>query len=146
MSQNDHFTERIPGTTAKFSTKKAPGDFIKEHGVLFAGRHLLVDFWKTSRLNDVSYLEEALRDAAEAAGATLLNLKLHVFSPSGGVTGVASLSESHISIHTWPEHGFAALDIFMCGDAHPHRALTLLKSRLKPQIMTVGEYKRGTTP
>lgn len=146
MAEINHYTERINRNVVDFQTGKAPGDFIKERGVVFAGRHLLVDFWKAARLNDKPYLEDALRDAARTAGATLLNLNLHIFTPSGGVSGVALLAESHISIHTWPEYGFAAIDIFMCGEANPHRALTALKCWLKPQDITLGEHKRGVAP
>lgn len=148
MNEVDNFTEFIKGRTdtQTLTYDKLPGDFIVERGLAFAGYHLLADFWGARRLDDSAYLEKALREAVTAAGATLLDLKLHVFSPTGGISGLALLSESHISIHTWPEFGFAALDIFMCGDASPHRALTALKSNLKPTALTIGEHKRGVTP
>jgi S-adenosylmethionine decarboxylase len=82
-----------------------------------AGTHLLLDFWGAKELADQKGIDEALREAAQACGATLIETKLHQFGDRGGVTGVALLAESHISIHTWPESGYAALDIFVCGIA-----------------------------
>jgi S-adenosylmethionine decarboxylase len=80
------------------------------------GQHLIADLWGCDGLADPARIEQALRLAVTAAGARLLDLKLHHFGPQQGVTGVALLAESHISIHTWPEHGYAAVDIFLCGD------------------------------
>ena len=74
----------------------------------YDGRHLIAELHGCSGLTDVALVEKALTDAATAAGATLLEVKLHAFGPGQGVTGVALLAESHISIHTWPEHGYAA--------------------------------------
>jgi S-adenosylmethionine decarboxylase len=86
--------------------------------VSYSGVHLLADLHGCSHLADAAVVAEALRGAAAAAGATLLELRLHGFGPGLGVTGVALLAESHISIHTWPEHAYAAVDIFLCGDRH----------------------------
>ena len=79
-------------------------------------------------------VEQALRDAADRAGATLLNVDLHHFSPNGGISGVADLAESHISIHTWPEISYAAVDVFMCGNAQPHKAIEVLQGVFLPGI------------
>lgn len=82
------------------------------------GSHGLLDLYgcNAARLGDAAYLEAQLRDAAARAGATILAAHFHHFGEAAGVTGVLLLAESHISIHTWPEHGFAALDIFLCGE------------------------------
>jgi S-adenosylmethionine decarboxylase len=72
------------------------------------------------------YIKSTLERCARAAGATLLNVHLHPTSPSGGVAGVAVLAESHITIHSWPEAGYAALDVFMCGNTKPHLVVPLL--------------------
>jgi len=61
----------------------------------------------------------------------------------GGISGVAVLAESHISVHTWPEKGFAAFDVFMCGDAQPMKALEVFKRAFNPGRVVVGEHKRG---
>lgn len=82
------------------------------------GTHLIADLYDCRGLADVDQVEAALRDATAAIGATLIGLHLHRFGEGEGVTGVAMLAESHISIHTWPEHDYAAIDIFVCGDGH----------------------------
>ena len=69
----------------------------------FAGIHLLLDLWDASGLDDADLIERAIRDSVEIAGASLLHMHLHHFTPSGGISGVAVLAESHISVHTWPE-------------------------------------------
>jgi S-adenosylmethionine decarboxylase len=109
----------------------------------FAGNHLIIELWEASRLDDIEHVEQAMRDAVEAAGATLLQIHLHHFTPNGGVTGVAILAESHISIHSWPERGYAAIDIFMCGDAEPQRAIPVLKAAFRPGKLVVDTLRRG---
>lgn len=120
--------------------------FIERDGMRFAGTHLIVDLWRASNLDDIDAVDAALRKAADAAGATLLNIDLHSFSPNGGITGVAVLAESHISIHTWPEHAYAAVDVFMCGDAQPHKAVEMLKRAFLPGMLTISEHRRGVMP
>ena len=78
-----------------------------------------------------------------AAGATLLHIHLHHFTPNGGVSGVAVLAESHISLHTWPERGFAAFDVFMCGACDPYKAMPALRAAFKPERVELQEEKRG---
>jgi S-adenosylmethionine decarboxylase len=120
--------------------------FVERDGLRYAGTHLLLDFWDTGRLDDIELIERALRSAVDACDATLLKLDLHRFSESGGISGVAILAESHMSIHTWPERRFAAIDIFMCGQAKPHLALAVLQSILEPGRMQVSEQRRGILP
>lgn len=120
--------------------------FVERDGLRFAGTHLIVDLWDATRLDDLDLVEAALRQAATEAGATLLNIDLHRFAPSGGITGVAILAESHISIHTWPERAYAAVDVFMCGDANPHKAIEVLKGAFGPGMLTVSEHRRGVVP
>ncbi len=117
--------------------------FIERDGVRFAGTHLLVDLWEAKGLADPSVIAAALRVAAEAAGATILHGHFHHFSPNGGVSGVLVLAESHISIHTWPERDYAAIDIFMCGACDPHRALPHLKQAFSAGRVVVSEQRRG---
>ena len=78
-------------------------DILEKEDVQCAGIHLLLEFWGAKHLDDLRSIEAALRHAAEQAGATIIDVRMHEFSSSGGVTGVAMLAESHISIHTWPE-------------------------------------------
>ena len=85
----------------------------------------------------------AFRRAIKEAGATLLHMHFHEFSENGGVSGVAVLAESHISIHTWPERGYAAVDVFMCGSAEPHKVLPILKHAFKAGRMSLSEQIRG---
>ena len=117
--------------------------FIVRDGERFAGTHLIVDLWQAERLDDLDYVRETLVACVEAAGATLLNIDLHHFTPNGGVSGVAVLAESHISIHTWPECGYAALDVFMCGDARPEASVPVLRAAFAPSQVAVQELRRG---
>ncbi|MDA1098486.1 MAG: adenosylmethionine decarboxylase [Proteobacteria bacterium] len=124
-----------------------PNDHFKSHnGVRFAGIHLLLDMWGAAHLDDPERLGQAMEAAVTAAEATLLHLHLHHFSPFGGVSGVAVLAESHISVHTWPEHAFAAFDIFMCGEAEPARAAAALREALRPSRIELTEQRRGVLP
>jgi len=117
--------------------------FIVKNGVEYAGTHLILDFWEASQLDDLTLMENAMREAVKVAGATLLHIHLHHFTPNGGISGVAVLAESHISVHTWPERGFAAFDIFMCGDAQPELAIPVLRKAFNPEKVNVSEHLRG---
>jgi S-adenosylmethionine decarboxylase len=110
-----------------------------------AGTHLLADFYgiAPAQLRDCAYIDSVLRAGAEAAGATVLHSHFHSFGEAMGVTGVVLLAESHISIHTWPEFGFAAADIFMCGAAQPKLALEIIEWALKPASSVVQTIARG---
>lgn len=122
---------------------KKPKGFLRGEQSFDAGTHLLLDFQNAKNLDNIKYIEKALRQAVKEAGATLLNIGLHKFSPQG-VSGVAIVSESHISIHTWPEHSFAALDIFMCGqEADPYKAVASLKKSFEPEQVKIKKLKRG---
>jgi S-adenosylmethionine decarboxylase len=119
--------------------------FASRDGVSFAGSHLIIDLWGGKKLDDMDHVERTLRQMAEAAGATLLHIHLHHFTPNGGISGVAVLAESHISIHTWPERGYAALDVFMCGDCDPRDTLPVLRRMFRPTELSVDEHLRGRT-
>jgi S-adenosylmethionine decarboxylase len=107
------------------------------------GQHLLVDFWGAKHLTDQTGIETALCEAAEACGATVLKVMLHAFGEGSGITGVAILAESHISIHTWPELDYAALDIFMCGVCDPQKALPFLRAYFEPTSEVITSHNRG---
>src|SRR6201996_4589278 len=117
--------------------------FITRNGLTFAGSHLIIDLWEAEGLGDRDRIEQALIDAVNEAGATLLHIHLHTFTDGGGISGVAVLAESHISVHTWPEKGYAAFDVFMCGDAEPRKAMNVFKRAFNPGRIVVGEHKRG---
>jgi S-adenosylmethionine decarboxylase len=116
--------------------------FAIRNGVRCAGVHLIVDLHGASGLNDIDLIETTLRRCVDAAGATLLHIHLHHFSPNG-VSGVAVLAESHISIHTWPDAGYAALDVFMCGQALPDACIPVLREAFKAERVEVNEILRG---
>jgi S-adenosylmethionine decarboxylase len=117
--------------------------FVRKDGLVYAGTHVLIDFWGATRLDDARIVEQALRDAAAACNANILHVHVHEFAGSGGVSGVAVLAESHISVHTWPEIDYAAFDVFMCGACEPMRALPVLRHAFRPERVTVGEQRRG---
>lgn len=106
-------------------------------------KHILLDFFGAENLTDSVFITRALRDAAEACGATILDIKIHEFGKNSGITGVALLAESHISIHTWPEISYAALDVFLCGKCQPEPAIEILKNLFLPQQYKVTIINRG---
>ena len=136
----------FPSMNQTPSVEVAKDYFVEKDGVKFAGMHLLVDLWGARNLTDPATIDRALSEAAEAAGATILHSHFHHFGPDGGVSGVVVLAESHISIHTWPERDFAAVDIFMCGACDPYKSLPVLKAAFQPASVQLGEQRRGLIP
>lgn len=144
----------LPSTARKRDTKVAKvrvvppvvderhDHFAVRKGVRCAGVHLIIDLHGASGLDDIDLIEATLRRCVDAARATLLHIHLHHFQPNG-VSGVAVLAESHISIHTWPEAGYAALDVFMCGNADPDACIPVLREAFKAERIEVDEILRG---
>ncbi len=127
-------------------TPVAPSEseyFIRKDGIAYAGTHLLLELWEARALDDPTLCERSLCAAARAAKATILHSHFHKFDRGGGVSGVVVLAESHISIHTWPERGYAAIDIFMCGSCNPYDAISTLKRDFSPGRIQITEAKRG---
>ena len=120
--------------------------FVKKDGQVFAGLHLLIDFWEATNLKDSVTVEKALRDAAVAANATIIDFKLKQYAENEGITGVLILAESHMSIHTWPERSFAAIDIFMCGRCNPYNCIAALQKAFEPGNTKICERRRGLLP
>ena len=118
--------------------------FIERDGMRFAGTHLIVDLFGARRLDDIEHIKTTLTRCVEVAGATLLHIHLHHFTPNGGVSGVAVLSESHISIHSWPEADYAALDVFMCGEAKPQNCIEVLREAFNARDVVVKTHHRGS--
>lgn len=108
------------------------------------GRHLLVELFECEKdLNEESFLKPILVAAAEEAGAQVLESSFHKFSPYG-VSGVVIIAESHLSIHTWPEYHYAAVDVFTCGPyLEPEAAVSYLKDKLGAKKFSVIEVRRG---
>lgn len=108
------------------------------------GRHLLAEFTgcDPSTLADLDHITRAMLEAASAAGATIVTHSFHHFSPHG-VSGAVIIAESHLAIHTWPEHGFAALDFFSCGPVDMDRGLAHLKTALRATGEARMELERG---
>lgn len=123
MQQPDHFKQSSDGDT-------------------YAGDHLLLDFYDAQNLSDVDLVRNALEASATAAGATILHSHCHRFG-GGGVSGVTVLAESHITIHTWPERAYAAIDIFMCGECNPDDCLAALEAAFEPQRTAQHKLHRG---
>jgi len=111
----------------------------------YLGNHLLIELYDcdTNSINDAIKIEKLLLKAVKISGATALNSTFHKFSPHG-VSGIVVISESHFSIHTWPEYGYCALDIFTCGtEIKSEKALDFLKKELEVGSISVTEVKRG---
>lgn len=111
------------------------------------GNHLVVEAWQCPQdlLNDPGRIRRAIAESISAGEATLIDVCVHQFSPHG-VTATATLAESHIALHTWPEHGYAALDLFFCGSGNPHKAMEVLQNALQAQRVRVKEIPRGFDP
>ena len=110
------------------------------------GKHCILELYDCDcvRLDDELFVRSAITNAALRAGATLLNLITHHFKPHG-VTGLALLAESHISIHTWPESGYAAVDVFTCGDhTMPESACRVLMEELGAKRHALRSFRRET--
>jgi S-adenosylmethionine decarboxylase len=108
------------------------------------GTHLVVDAWEAPAefLNDPERIRRALIEAIAAGEATLIDMCVHQFSPHG-VTATATLAESHIAIHTWPEYGYFAADLFFCGQGQPKVAIEVLRNALQAQKVKMQEIDRG---
>ncbi|MDH7576319.1 MAG: adenosylmethionine decarboxylase [Bacillota bacterium] len=109
------------------------------------GRHILAEIYGCTFeiLNDLEKIQQLMVDAALAAGAEIRECVFHKFSPQG-VSGVVVISESHLAIHTWPELGYAAVDVFTCGEkVDPWNACRYLVEKFQAEHMTATEIRRG---
>lgn len=111
----------------------------------FIGRHCLLDIYIQDRewLKNQQIVEHLLHLAAQAAQAHILTSHFHTFGGEGGITGVLLLAESHISIHTWPEHNYAAVDIFICGKLSINAAISVFQQKLANARIEVRLLERG---
>ena len=109
------------------------------------GLHLLLELKECNPklLNDMDFIRESRLNTARDVGATVVGESFHRFSPQD-VTGILAIAESHISIHTWPEFGYAAADIFACGSSfHPKEAAQMLVEKLESKDPDIIEIQRG---
>ncbi len=109
------------------------------------GRHLIAELsdCDSSKLNNIEQLEQYLHEAVRLSGATIVRSVFHQYNPQG-VSGVVVIAESHLSIHTWPEYGYAAVDFFTCGESvDPYKAFNYIKQKLNAQNAQLSEIKRG---
>jgi S-adenosylmethionine decarboxylase proenzyme len=109
------------------------------------GKHLLLELNGCDHklLNDISFIKETMLAAAKESGATVLGESFHQFSPQG-VSGVIIIAESHLTVHTWPEHGYAGADIFTCGTrVKPEKAAEVIIAKLKPSTHSIILMERG---
>ena len=132
--------EVVAGTDVLDDTRQ--DHFIRDGDIVYAGNHLIIEIENGVGLDDEVLIRQAFQDCIAACGATLLHIHTHKFSPQG-VSGVAVLAESHISCHTWPEIGYGAFDVFMCGDARPSEAVAVLKKTFKTDTVHVKALRRG---
>lgn len=114
--------------------------------VSYAGRHVILDLYGVNAelLSDNSFWQEILETAVKKSGATLLHSHFHHFGDGYGCTGVVILAESHASIHTWPETGYASIDIYMCGECDPRIASDYIKENVETEKTTETMMYRGT--
>lgn len=109
------------------------------------GTHLLLDLkdCNPKLLDDINYIKQVMIGAADEAGATIVGENFHKFDPIG-VTGIIAIAESHLCIHTWPEYGYAAVDIFTCGQGfEPQKAADMLIESLQCKQPSITEIQRG---
>ena len=109
------------------------------------GRQIAVEYYNCNAgfLNDLAYIKHAMHEAAVACGATIVDEVFHLFNPHG-VSGVVVIAESHLAIHTWPEYGYAAVDLFTCGEEiSPEIAFEHLRDSLQATSVSITEMKRG---
>ena len=137
--------EIVPGPVSAVTAAAAAAPAVDTLKHRPTGTHLLADLGgiAADKLCSCEALDTLLRSAAQAANARVLHSHFHGFGDGQGVTGVVLLAESHISIHTWPECGFAAADIFMCGNAQPELALAIVVQALQPSSHSVQSIYRS---
>jgi S-adenosylmethionine decarboxylase len=133
------------GQSAHVAPDSRKDFFVERDGVRCAGTHLIVDLYGAKRLDDLKHIKETLRRCVDAAGATLLHIHLHRHTDKGGVSGAAVLAEGHMSVHTWPETGYLALDAFMGREARPELAIDVAREAFNPARVAIKEHLRAGT-
>ena len=128
----------------KYFEKKSSEDHFKiENNTIFAGTHIILDLWDCNFTNKIVPLKKIIKKAVNLSKANILHIHMHRFGKEQGISGVAVLAESHISVHTWPERNYIAFDLFMCGNTYPELASEFLIKMLKPKRKKIVTIKRG---
>lgn len=135
------------------SSRQFNGDFLMiinneqevPPGLATGATHMLIELWGAKNLDDADLAEDAIRKAIHAASATLLHLHVHKFCPGHGVSAIALLAESHMTLHTWPERSYAAVDVFVCGNSNPASAVPVLVEAFQPERSDVRSIRRGVS-
>ncbi|KHF41036.1 adenosylmethionine decarboxylase [Halalkalibacter okhensis] len=111
------------------------------------GRHVIAELWgcNANKLNNRSLIEQVFVDAALKTGAEVREVAFHKFAPQG-VSGVVIISQSHLTIHSFPEHGYASIDVYTCGDLDPTVAVTYIAESFNATSSEVIEVPRGMGP
>ncbi|MCD6283939.1 adenosylmethionine decarboxylase [bacterium] len=123
--------------------KSKPKGFLNTGKINYAGRHIILDLWGARFTNNERKIKQVLKEAVSVAKSTLISIQTHKYSPHG-FSAIALVSESHISIHTWPEYKYIAIDIFTCGEkTDPYAAVNVFKNTFKPKKVEIVEIKRG---
>ena len=123
--------------------KSKPKGFLNTGKINYAGKHIILDLWGIKMINNEKEIEKILKKAVIATNSTLINMQTHRYHPYG-FSAIALVAESHISIHTWPEYKYMAIDIFTCGEkTDPYAAVDVFKNAFKPKKIEVMEVKRG---
>ena len=116
---------------------------VQNRSCAYAGIHLIADFWYGKSIENEKEIRKILSQAAKVSNSLPLSISVHKFLPQG-ITGVVLLAESHISIHTWPEMDYVAVDVFTCGiHTDPLKAIDFLKQAFQPKKVEIHKIKRG---
>jgi S-adenosylmethionine decarboxylase len=131
------------GSSAPLAQNDRKDYIIERDGARCAGTHLIIDLFGAERLDDLHHINDTLKRCVEVAGATLLHIHLHHISADGGVSGVAVLAEGHVNVYCRPRVRYAAFDLFMDGEAKPHRAVKVVKRAFGARRTVVKEHLRA---
>lgn len=120
-------------------------DFLHMPKIKYAGAHIILELWdvKENYLSNEEFIKNTLKNAALKSNATILHTHFHHFGDGFGITGVIVLAESHITIHTWPEINYAAVDVFMCGNCNPNFAVDYIIKCFEPLRTQTTQLFRG---
>ncbi len=117
--------------------------FLQEDGFVFAGRQFVLDCWNATHIDDLKIIEQALHSSATALDLKLLNMHIHKFTPTGRIAGVGIMANAQISINTWPQMHYAAIDIFIGANTNANQLLPVFKHAFHTEKIDINEQLRG---